>query len=173
MPVVKVHTGDRFAVRNAQFDVLFTLDDLYPQSIVNGGMNDSSLLLKMTVDGQTTLWTGDFGANSVKTVMKEFSDALSADILQLAHHGMNGTVAFYQAVDPTYALLPVWEGGYAEMRGREQNKWLINSPHLRQLIVTGQGTWTIRLPYDPAPGTYERIPPDEYVNPSYPQLLGE
>ncbi len=173
VPVVKVHTGNRFAVRNAQFDVLFTLDDLYPKSILNGGMNESSLLLKMTVDGQATLWTGDFGFNSVKTVMSEYTDALSADLLQLAHHGMNGTVDFYAAVDPSFALLPVWEGGYAEMRERAQNKWLINSPNLRQLIVTGQGMWTIRLPYDPVPGTFERIPPDDYVNPSYPQLIGE
>ena len=174
VPVLKVHTGDRFAVRNARFDVLFTLDDLYPKSIMNGGMNDSSLLLKMTIDGQSTLWTGDFGANSVKTVLSEFStETLSSDILQLAHHGMNGTVDFYSAVDPSFALLPVWEGGYEYMRTLQQNKWLINSPNLRQLIVTGQGTWTIRLPYAPAAGTFERIPPDDYVNPSYPQLLGE
>ena len=174
VPVLKVHTGDRFAVRNARFDVLFTLDDLYPKSIMNGGMNDSSLLLKMTIDGQTTLWTGDFGANSVKTVLSEFStETLSSDTLQLAHHGMNGTVDFYSAVDPSFALLPVWEGGYEHMRNLQQNQWLINSPNQRQLIVTGQGTWTIRLPYDPVPGTFERIPPDDYVNPSYPQLLGE
>ncbi len=174
VPVLKVHTGNRFAVRNAQFDVLFTLEDLYPKSILNGGMNDSSLLLKMTVDGQTALWTGDFGGNSVKTVLNDFTaETLSSDLLQLAHHGMNGTVDFYAAVDPAFALLPVWEGGYEHMRTLKQNKWLIDSPNLRQLIVTGQGTWTIRLPYDPVPGTFERIPPDDYVNPSYPQLLGE
>ena len=40
----------------------------------------------------------------------------------------------------------------------EQNVWLMNSDHLRQMIVTSDGTWTIALPYDPEPGTFERIP---------------
>ena len=47
VPVLKVHTGNRFEVRNASFEVLFTLEDLYPSTILNGGMNESSLLLKM------------------------------------------------------------------------------------------------------------------------------
>ncbi|MCR5484564.1 MAG: hypothetical protein K6F09_03120 [Clostridiales bacterium] len=174
VPVLKVHTGNRFEVRNAHFDVLFTLEDLYPLSILNGGMNESSLLLKMTVDGQTTLWTGDFGFNSAKTVLKEFSsETLSSDILQLAHHGINGTVKLYSAIDPTYCLLPVWEGGLDKMLEKEQNKWLVNSPKVKQFIVTANGTWTIHLPYEPAEGKYVRIPSDDYVNPSYPVLLGE
>ena len=47
MPVVKPHSGSRFAVRNASFEVLYAYDDLFPETILNGGMNESSLLLKM------------------------------------------------------------------------------------------------------------------------------
>ena len=174
VPVVKVHTGNRFCVRNASFEVLFTLDDLYPSSILNGnGMNESSLLLKMTLEGQTFLWTGDLGHIAADLVVKEYGETLSCDFLQLAHHGMNGTVELYAHVDPTYALLPVWNGGLSGMLRKNQNLLLVFSPGLKQMIVTGCGTWTIPLPYAPAFGTFRRIPTDRTVYPSYPTLLGE
>ena len=173
VPVVKPHSGCRFAVRNALFEVLYAYDDLYPKTILNGGMNECSMLFKMTVAGQTVLWTGDFAFNAADLVLSEYTDALHADFLQLAHHGINGTVALYSAVDPTYALLPVWEGGLSEMLGKDQNRWLTDSENMKQLIATCCGTWTIRLPYDPVPGTFERIPTDETVYPAYPALLGE
>lgn len=173
VPVVKPHSGGRFAVRNAAFEVLYAYDDLYPKTILNGGMNECSMLFKMTVEGQTVLWTGDFAFNATDLVLSEYAGALRADILQLAHHGMNGTVALYKAVDPTYTLLPVWEGGLAEMLGKEQNRWLVKSDNMKQLIATSCGTWTVRLPYTPVPGTFERIPADDTVYPAYPALLGE
>ncbi|MBR0508844.1 MAG: hypothetical protein IJJ85_01875 [Clostridia bacterium] len=174
VPVVKVHTGNRFAVRVAAFEVLFTLDDLYPSSILNGnGMNESSLLLKMTLEGQTFLWTGDFGFISADLVLLEYKNTLSCDFLQLAHHGMNGTAELYNCVDPTFTLLPVWNGGLSAMLKEDQNRLLVCNPTMRQMIVTGCGTWTIRLPYDPAFGTYLRIPTDKTVYPAYPDLLGE
>ncbi len=173
VPVVKLHSGNRFAVRNASFQTLYAYDDLYPKTIKNGGMNESSLLLKMTVDGQSILWTGDFAFNATDLVLREYPHALSADMLQMAHHGMNGTKKFYSRVDPAFALLPVWQGGLADMLTRDQNRWLVNSPKLRQMIATSCGTWTIRLPYDPVPGTFERIPADDTVYPAYPTLLGE
>lgn len=173
VPVVKPHSGSRFAVRNAAFEVLYAYDDLYPKTILNGGMNECSLLLKMTVEGQTVLWTGDFAFNATALVLSEYETALQADFLQMAHHGMNGTAEFYAAVDPAFALLPVWEGGLSEMLEKEQNKQLLGSPKMRQLISTGCGTWTIRLPYDPASGAIERIPSDSTVYPAYPALLGE
>ena len=174
VPVIKVHTGNRFQVRNAGFEVLFTLDDLYPSSILNGnGMNESSLLLKMTLEGQTFLWTGDLGHIAADLVYMEYGETLACDFLQMAHHGINGTIKLYSRIHPTYALLPVWSGGLSEMLCRKQNLWLVCSSKLRQMIVTGCGTWTIRLPYDPIAGTFRRIPTEKTVYPSYPALLGE
>ena len=173
VPVLKVHTGNRFQVRNASFEVLYTLEDLYPKSILTGGMNESSILYKMTLGGQTILWTGDFAFNATDLVLGEFGDALQCDILQMAHHGINGTAELYARIDPTYALWPVWEGGFESMRSSPQNRWLIESEKVRQIVVTGVGTWTVRLPYDPADGTFDRIPTRETRYPSYPDLMGE
>jgi glyoxylase-like metal-dependent hydrolase (beta-lactamase superfamily II) len=174
VPVVKPHSGNRFAVRNAEFEVLYAYDDLYPKTILNGGMNECSLLLKMTVGRQSVMWTGDFAFTATALVLQEYETALSADILQMAHHGWNGTPEFYAAVNPTYALLPVsFYVDPAEMFSSAANAWLRNSPKLRQVIATYCGTWTVRLPYTPAEGTYERIPSPGTVYPAYPDLLGE
>ena len=174
VPVLKVHGGNRFKVRNADFEVLYAIEDLLPKTILDGGMNEDSLLLKMTLEGQTVLWTGDFAFNATNLVLSEYDSALSADILQMAHHGMNGTVSLYSKVDPTFAFLPVWAGGIDTMLSSKypQNQWLVNSPKLKQMIVTCCGTWTIKMPYSPVEGTYERIPTESTVYPSYPTLLG-
>ena len=174
VPVVKLHSGNRFAVRNAQFEVLYAYDDLYPQTILDGGMNENSLLLKMTVDGQTVLWTGDFAFLATDLVLREYDTALKADILQMAHHGWNGTASLYAAIDPTYAILPIsFSVDMDEMLAIEPNAWLKNSPHMQNMIVTFHGTWTLRLPFAPTPGSLERIPSADTVYPEYPTLLGE
>lgn len=174
VPVVKLHSGNRFAVRNADFEVLYAYDDLYPQTILDGGLNESSLLFKMTAGGQTVLWTGDFAFLGADLVLREYETALSADILQMAHHGWNGTEALYAAVDPTFVLLPIsFDYDLNDMFASPQNAWLKNSPKVRQFIITNCGTWTIRLPYAPADGTFERIPSPGTAYPAYPALLGE
>ena len=182
VPVLKVHTGDRFQVRDAHFEVLFTLEDLYPQSILNGlGMNESSVLYKMTLAGQTFLWTGDFGTLANDLVLAEYSsETFSSDFLQLAHHGINGSVDLYSKVNPIYTLLPLWnriesDGGTSieNMLKSEQNQWLVNSSKMKQMIITACGTWTISLPYNPNLDSVERIPTINTIYPKYPQLLGE
>ena len=174
VPVLKVHGGNHFKVRNADFEVLYAIEDLLPKTILDGGMNENSLLMKMTLEGQTVLWTGDFAFNAADLVLSEYDSALSADILQMAHHGMNGTVSLYSKVDPTYAFLPVWAGGVSTMLSDKypQNQWLVDSPKLKQIIATACGTWTIKMPYSPVEGTYNRIPTDSTEYPSYPTLLG-
>ena len=173
VPVVKPHSGNRFAVRNAEFEVLYAYDDLYPQTILNGGMNENSLLLKMTVEDQTILWTGDFAFNATDLVLSEYDAALKSDILQMAHHGYNGTEALYAAVYPTIAILPVsFDPKLDEVFARSQNAWLLNSQNVQQFIITNHGTWTVQLPYKPVPGTFERVPSADVVYPAYPELLG-
>lgn len=174
VPVVKLHSGNHFVVRNASFDVLYAYDDLYPLTIMDGGMNENSLLIKMTVEGQSVLWTGDFAKNATDLVLREYETALRSEIVQMAHHGFNGSAAFYSAVDPTYSLLPVsFDTDLNKMLTSGQNEWLYNSPDMLQFIVTYFGTWTIRLPYAPVPGSFERIPSPDTVYPAWPELLGE
>ncbi len=169
VPVVKPHTGNVFHVRNAKFEILATLDELYPDTIATlRNMNSSTTLYKMTLCGQTILWTGDIDRPSYPMAMNHFGTYLKADILQLAHHSMNGTPEFYALVDPTVALLPIWENGYKSLTvTKPQNQWLMNSPNMKHLIDTSKGTWSVTLPYLPIEGMYDRLPEDNTVNPPY------
>lgn len=172
VPVVKLHSGNRFQVRNASFEVLYAYDDLYPVTIIDGGMNEDSLLLRMELEGQTFIWTGDIAFNAVDLVLCEYDKVLAADFLQLAHHGLNGTKAFYSRINPTYTFLPVWENGASRMLAKGQNLLLAGSPKMKQMIITSCGTWTIGLPYTAEPAPRDRIPTEGTTYPAYPTLLG-
>lgn len=172
VPVVKLHSGNRFQVRNAYFDVLYAYDDLYPVTIVDGGMNEDSLLMKMQLEGQSVLWTGDIAFNATDLVLCEYNEVLSSDFLQLAHHGLNGTKAFYSRVKPKYAFMPVWEGRQSSMLLENQNLLLIESKELRQIFITCYGTWTIKMPYNTIPAAKDRVPSIGTEYPAYPTLLG-
>lgn len=172
VPVVKLHSGNRFAVRNASFEVLHAYDDMYPYTILNGGMNENSVLLKMTLEEQTFLWTGDIAYNATDLVLWEYEKELKADFLQLAHHGLNGTKEFYGLVDPSYVLFPVWTAAESTFLAKPQNLQLVGSRNVRQFFVTCCGTWTIKLPYTSTPKAADRLPGITREYPSYPTLLG-
>lgn len=172
VPVIRPHTGNKFRIRNAQFEILSTLEDIVPKTILDGGMNECTVLYKMTLEGQTVLWTGDIAFNATAVAVEQFGDYLKSDILQMAHHGMNGTIPFYSLVDPTYVFEPLWAGGdiFERVMRSPQNKWLADSPNVKQIFYTGLGTWTIPIPYAPEDGTYDRIPTAETHNPTYAEL---
>lgn len=172
VPVIRPHTGNRFMIRNAQFEVLSTLEDIVPKTIIDGGMNECSVLYRMTLEGQTVLWTGDIAFIATDVAIEQFGNYLKADILQMAHHGVNGTIPFYSLIDPTYVFEPLWPGEneFEKMMSREQNQWLVQSPNVRQIINTGYGTWTVPMPYDPADGTFDRVPDEHTKNPTYAEL---
>lgn len=167
VPRIKVHTGNRFYAANAAFEVLYAQEDMLPDNICSTNLNNSSIIFKMTVGGQTMFWTGDTDTVAIDAVMKNFGPYLKSDILQMPHHGMNGTVEFFSEINPSYAILPFHEKGYAQVSLMKQNIWLLASPELKQLIDTGRGMWTIPLPYEPEAGTYDRLPDESTVNPVY------
>ena len=59
MSFVKVHSGQRFYLANAEIEILFTLEDLYPETVRTIGMNGSSTIFTVTVEGQKTMFLGD------------------------------------------------------------------------------------------------------------------
>lgn len=67
----------------------------------DGNANDNSLILKVFVDGQSILFLNDAGIESGKRLMDTYGAGfLESDIIQLAHHGQNGTdKAFYDAIN--------------------------------------------------------------------------
>ncbi len=168
VPVIKPHTGNVFYIKNMKMEILGTLEDCYPNSIVNYGMNYSTTLFKSTIEGQTMLWMGDLQTNAGMLAIEQFGDYLQSDILQVGHHGYGGSgfVELYQIVNPTYVIWPVCWGDFFSTSESDYNKWFLNSEKVKHVIVSGFGTSTLTLPYESAEGI-QKYPDRRWKNPEY------
>jgi len=167
-PVIKVHTGNKFYVRNAEFEVLQTFEDFAPTILPETNFNNSTTIFRMYVGGQSTLWLGDALPAAEALMVEQFGDYLKSDVLQLAHHGIDGSLSAYQVYDPTYCLWPGAKQFYYQYNTSAHNNWLLKeSPNVKQTIVTGFGTYTTKLPIDIKGDYPEHIYENTYVNPSY------
>lgn len=116
--VIKAHTGMKFFLRNAEVEILCTIDSILPTPVKI--FNDTSIVFMVTIEGERMLFTGDMGDDVAKFMVPMYGDYLKADFLQLAHHGMkNGhgknmpnTISFYAKVRPEVILWPNSEKQY-------------------------------------------------------------
>lgn len=115
---IVARAGQIHTVRNAKINVLFTYDMMLPYTLVD--YNVCSVVFNVEIEGSKILFLGDAGgetdvARGTLSYMLDIytSTTLGADIVQVAHHGIDaenskGTVAdFYEAVGADYAFIPV------------------------------------------------------------------
>lgn len=92
--------GDTYRLGNATIEILG----------VNSadGVNNSSIIMKLTYGKVTFLFTGDAEAEAEQVVASSGYD-LSATVLKIAHHGSDtsSTYAFLENVMPTFAVISV------------------------------------------------------------------
>ena len=164
---IYARTGQVFHIADAQFEIMFTPEDFYPGA-VGGDENDSSVVFKITCEGQSILIFGDSAYNAAKQLLRRYgeTDALKSDIMQVAHHGYDGTDALYRLVDPTIVLWPCPDHWFHEaqrwdatdIEGSKPNRWIFNkylvtSPNVTEIFNSGHGTTVLKLPYtSPANG---------------------
>ena len=122
---VKLHTGQKFYLANAEIEVLFTHEDFIPLRMYS--FNDSSTVLRINLDTtdkntglalntQSTIWTGDAFVLSSSTMRAMYGENLKADMVQLSHHGADGCEAeFYRLVNPTVIWWPYSAAAYVSM----------------------------------------------------------
>lgn len=153
IPVVKLHTGQRFYVRNLEFEVLCTHEDVYPASCED--YNNSSTVLMMKTQGQKILFPGDASNESSVVLENRYKDYLKCDIVQLSHHGHNGLSAkFYE-----YAAAPVVLCPNTEIKINEEHHIFANQVAQRiaeEFYISSNGTVKLTLPY--VKGTAEVFP---------------
>lgn len=105
---VIVHAGDSFDFGEVRFDILTEPDE---SITVNTG-NNTSVAIRMTMDGQTVLFLGDMGVEQGEAFLKHYgADALKSDFVEMAHHGQNGVdFPVYEAIRPKACLwcTPDW-----------------------------------------------------------------
>lgn len=164
--VVKAHTGMKFYLRNAEVEILFSIDGFLPAPLKI--FNDSSLVFTVTIEGERMLFTGDMGDDVAKLLVPMYGDLLKADALQLAHHGMmNGhgrnmpnLLRFYTKVRPELILWPNSEAQWLNAPGTEDAEqiasfdWNLEAQKsAREVWLAGGDVITVfELPYTPFSG---------------------
>jgi hypothetical protein len=151
--VYKAHTGQVYELGGAKMEVLSSPDDTYVVPI--RCFNTQSLVIKMTLAGQTILWTADCYLKEA-TLAERWGDYLKSDILQAPHHLFTGgDKETYALIDPNTCLVPDTEElcfGTISMHvksSRDNNRYLFFDLNVQDFFVGGGGNVTIKLPYTP------------------------
>ena len=144
---IRPHMGQRLCFRDATVEFLCTgTEDLFPRLVDN--FNDTSLVFKVTLGGQTVLVLGDAAADAGKMLTELFDGCLDCDILQVSHHGCGGMIPeLYPAIQTDVAL---WSTTWKTIErndffNRPQNAGL----RAKQTVVADGVMQVLQLPYDP------------------------
>ncbi len=158
IPKIKLHSGQRFWVRNLMFDVLCTHEDIYPQKLSD--YNDSCAALMMTACGTRILIPGDASALSSRIMEERYGELLHCDIAQVAHHGHHGlSKRFYELARAKVALFPVTQIKFDEELPRiDANRRILEIA--REYYISSNGTVEIPLPYKE--GTIKKLPDESF-----------
>ncbi len=144
--VVKIHTGQKFWVRNLEFEVLFTQEDIYPGRC--NYFNETSSVLRMTAAGNTVMWLGDAKNYASAALVNRYGSYIESDIVQVAHHGYDGiTVKAYTAMKPKTLLWPSTKANLDTFLSKySSDSYLWNSVN-QTYIYFADSTTTVTLPY--------------------------
>ena len=172
----RLHTGMEFNLPGANFQVLYTMEDLYPRvPTTDYDFNNTSTCLRLTVKGTRVVFLGDQMKKGSDCMMKYLpGEALKADVVQYAHHGYEGgTRALYNAIAAPVVLWPMnvvgWqETGYATIPQNVFDVWhkkeatvydngeayqiqnyyiSYSATFVKQILVAGMGVAEINFPY--------------------------
>ena len=159
--IIKAHTGQKFYIRNAVVEILYSLDSCLPSTL--SIFNNSSLVFTLETEGDRMLFMGDASDEAAKILVGMYGDLLRCDILQLAHHGLrNGhgvnmpnTVSLYTLVRPEIVLWPTSWHGYLNTANQSEEyqmalfKWnCAATDGAREVYIAGGEEVTVlTLPY--------------------------
>ena len=144
IPIYKLHSGQRFYIRDLEIDVLCTHEDVFPASLEN--YNDSSTVLMVRIGEDKICFPGDAGGEESAILEARYPNELKCDIMQVAHHGHFGTSAlFYQMANARVALFATTQIKYDEEYPRyEANR--VADALADHLFIASNGTVEFTFP---------------------------
>ncbi len=122
IPVKVLHTGQKFMISNAEFEILYTTEDLYPTPLTV--FNDASVVFRVKANGKSVLFLGDAAEDTSNVLTSMYGAYLKSDVVQVAHHGWNGvTTAVYEAIAPDIAMWPNSQREYNGCMTKTENSF--------------------------------------------------
>ena len=104
-----MHTGQRLCLPGCEIEVLATAEDMVCTGKTISEGNDISAIFRIHLGNTSFLVLGDAYPTITEFTRDAYGDALESDILQLAHHGFEGsgmTPDFYSLIDPQICFWP-------------------------------------------------------------------
>lgn len=157
IPIYFTHTGQVYNIGNSVCEILSSQDDDTERKSIND-FNNSSLVIRMTIENQIVLWCGDAYFENV-SLAERYEEYLQCDILQVPHHGFpGGTIKGYEYIKPDVCLLPVsYFNAFIVFDTFNINtNFLMTKLGVKELI-TGSENRTITLPYTAKPYRAEEL----------------
>ncbi len=126
---MQVHAGQKFNLADITIEVITTHENMVSAddySLKLGrDYNNSSTMLKITIDGKIFLLTGDIASPGVARTMELYpASYFKCDLIQGAHHMFNNVPQLYDAAQAPVAFIP-------------QSQWLIGNTHYMAVNLNG------------------------------------
>ena len=142
--------GDVFEFEGLKLEVLFTWEDMGEYYDKKYNINDTSTVIRLTVDGQKIIFLGDASAAADKYMVDIYGEEeLKSDVVQVAHHGGFGSTAeFYKILDPKFLLWPLRRARFDFFNTIvKANRVLLDGTiGIKDIFLSGNGTMAIPLP---------------------------
>jgi beta-lactamase superfamily II metal-dependent hydrolase len=112
--IIKPHTGQIYSFgKSAEVEIIWTIEDFLPTALDR--INTSSLIIRVTVAGTSTMVMADATGVSKQIMLKMYGSHLKSDIVTLAHHGIwIDTPEIYTTINAPVLLWPANTAGAQE-----------------------------------------------------------
>ncbi len=153
--VYKCHTGQKYFIRNAVVEILYTLEDYMPK-LTGAFGNLHSVVFSVTVEGQKFVFLADTMRVNCDEMSDRYGTYLKSDFVQVSHHGLNddrpeaqnGTEEIYGLINPAYALWPSGNKRFNQYKTAPENAYLLTQLSVKKVFVAGTTNTTLILPYN-------------------------
>ena len=147
---IEPSAGDLFGFGDLTFEILMTWRDVADPY----DPNELSTVLSVAGKRKKAMFTGDAYRPGLVSLVKRLKDSgdtsrLKSDIVQVAHHGLNGgDVDFYHYVGADVALVPISKSGYLAINAPRDRCCTANrfaQDHALTVIYAFEGNFSIEL----------------------------
>lgn len=110
--IVKAHTGMKFNLHGAEFEVLYSHEDCYPQEVKY--FNNTTLVTRMTLAGQTFMWLAMSSSKAARYswICMATTSRVILSRSRITASAMGGSQDLYKLIDADVALWPCEQWAY-------------------------------------------------------------